>query len=291
MTKRNTKKGHRNAKSVEAKKAEVKGLLERLEEGVESVRTTEGWAKWLRFQASLYRYSWNNTMLISMQCPEASIVMGFRKWQDNDRQVRKGEKSIKILAPCFRKETNEKTGEETSVLAFFRTVSVFDVSQTDGEELPTPCQPLEGGDSGLYAALKAHSEKRGVPVRSEVIPGLAHGYYDCIGKFIATDSSDSQAQQAKTLAHEIAHSKLHADFSRDEQSRGDRELEAESVAFIVCNHFGLDTADYSFAYVANWKGDKAAEGLKKSASRIAKAAKEIIEALEEAADKAVSKAA
>jgi len=290
MTKQNSK-SRRNAKSVEAKKAEVQGLLDRLEEGVESVRSSEGWAKWLRFQSSLYRYSWNNTMLIAMQCPGASFVMGFRKWQEHDRQVRKGEKSIKILAPCFRKRTNEKTGEEESVLAFFRTVSVFDVSQTDGEELPLPCQPLEGGDSGLFAALKAHSEKRGVPVRSESISGGAHGYYDCVGKFIAVESSNSQAQQAKTLAHEIAHSKLHADFSRDEQTRGDRELEAESVAFIVCNHFGLETGEYSFAYVANWKGDGAVEGLKKSASRIAKAAKEIIEAVEEAASKAVSKAA
>lgn len=291
MTKQNTKKSRRNAKSVEAKKAEVQGLLDRLEEGVESVRSSEGWAKWLRFQASLYRYSWNNTMLIALQCPGASIVMGFRKWQEQDRQVRKGEKSIKILAPCFRKQTDKNTGEETSVLAFFRTVSVFDVSQTDGEELPLPCQPLEGGDSGLYAALKTHSEKRGVPVRTESIPGMAHGYYDCIGKFIAVESSNSQAQQAKTLAHEIAHSKLHADFSRDEQSRGDRELEAESVAYIVCNHFGLETGEYSFAYVANWKGAEAIKGLKKSASRIAKAAKEIIEALEEARDNAIAKAA
>lgn len=275
----------KNSKSLDEKKAEVQGLLDKLEEGIEDVRTSEGWAKWLTFQASLYRYSWNNTMLIAAQCPGASIVMGYRKWQAQGRQVHKGEKALKILAPSFRKVKveNTETGEvtEESRLMYFRAVSVFDVSQTEGDELPAPCKQLEGGDESLFDALKAQSEKRGVPVRLESIPSAANGYYDCIGKFIAVEESNAPAQRAKTLAHEIAHSMLHSDLSRDEQSRGDRELEAESVAFIVCQHFGLDTSGYSFGYVAHWKGDEAVKGLKASANRIAKAAKTIIEALEE----------
>jgi len=281
-------------KSVEEKKAEIQSLLSKLEEGVESVRTSEGWTKWLKFQASLYNYSWNNCMLIAMQCPTATVVMGYNKWLDHGRQVRKGEKGIRILAPCFKKveKTNEK-GEtkEESKLVYFRTVSVFDVSQTDGEEIPAPCQKLEGGDKELFDRLVAYSEGRRVPVRLENIAGSANGYYDCIGKFIAVKASNSPAQRTKTLAHEIAHSILHSDLSRDEQSREDRELEAESVAFVVCAHFGLDTSNYSFGYVATWKGEGAKEGLKKSAKRIADTAKQIINALEGASEKEMDEAA
>jgi len=265
---------------VEAAKAEVKALIEKMEAGVAELQSSEGWTKWLQFQANLYTYSWNNTWLIAVQCPGASIVMGYRKWQELGRQVKKGEKSIRILAPSFRKVEDKETGESKSILAYFRSVPVFDVSQTEGDEIPAPCHMLEGGDEGLFDALKAYSEAQGVPVELEDIQGPVNGYYDCVGKFIRVKSSNAPAQQAKTLAHEIAHSLLHSDLSRDEQSRGDRELEAESVAYIVCHHFGLDTGDYSFGYVAHWKKDEAKDGLKKSAKRIADAAKQIIEALE-----------
>lgn len=278
-------------KSVEDKKAEVQELLSKLEAGVESVRSSEGWAKWLQFQAALYRYSWNNTLLILAQCPGASVVMGYRAWQEQGRQVKKGERGIRILAPSFRKVEDPETGEETKKLVYFRTVSVFDLGQTEGDEVPAPCQKLEGGDEELYERLRAYSEHRRVPVRLEAIPGSANGYYDCIGKFIAIEKTNSPAQRTKTLAHEIAHSILHSDLSRDEQSREDRELEAESTAFVVCAHFGLDTSGYSFGYVANWKGEGAKEGLKKSAKRIADTAKKIIEALEGASEEAEKEAA
>lgn len=281
-TKKTSRKSSRKTSSpeaIEAKKAEVQDLLAKLEAGVEEVRTSEGWANWLKFQAALYNYSWNNCMLIALQCPGASVVMGYRSWQALGRQVRKGEKGIRILAPCFRKVEAED-GSEEKKLVFFRTVSVFDKSQTEGEDIPAPCQPLEGGDEELFNRLRTYSESRNVEVRVEAVPGSANGYYDCVGKFVVVDEANSPAQQTKTLAHEIAHSLLHSDLSRDEQSRDDRELEAESVAFVVCAHFGLDSSDYSFGYVASWKGDKAKEGLKKSAKRIADAAKKIINALE-----------
>jgi hypothetical protein len=272
------------SKSPEEKKAEVQDLLGKLEAGVESLRTSEGWAKWLTFQASLYRYSWNNCMLIAMQLPVASVVMGYRAWQDKGRQVKKGEKAIRILAPCFKKVADKETGKEESKLVYFRCVPVFDVSQTEGEAIPAPCTKLEGSDQGLFDALKAYSEARKVPVRLEAVMSGANGYYDCIGKFIAVEQKNAPAQQAKTLAHEVAHSILHTDLSKDEQSREDRELEAESVAFIVCQHFGLDTSSYSFGYVATWKGEGAKDSFRKSAKRIADAAKAIIEALEGTVD-------
>ena len=230
-------------------------------------------------------------MLIALQCPGASTVMGYRAWQAQGRQVRKGEKSIKILAPCFRKVENKETGEDEKKLVYFRTVAVFDVSQTEGEEVPSPCQRLEGGDSELFDRLRAYSEKQGVDVELISIPGSTNGYYDCVGRHIRIEKTNSQAQQTKTLAHEIGHSLLHSDLSRDEQSREDRELEAESVAFVVCAHFGLDTSSYSFGYVAHWKGEGAKEGLKKSAKRIADAAKKIINALEGTSEEEAEKEA
>ena len=280
----------KSSKSIEEKKAEVKGLLSTLEEGVEALQSSDGWQRWLDFQANLYSYSWNNTWLIASQLPEATIVMGYRAWQANGRQVRRGEKGIRILAPCFRKvEGND--GEEKR-LCYFRAVSVFDISQTEGEEVPSPCQKLEEKvDGNLFGLLRECSERRGVPVRLEAIQGPVNGYYDRIGKFIAVKESNPLAQRTKTLAHEIGHSILHSDLSRDEQSRQDRELEAESVAYIVCRHFGLDTSDYSFGYIAQWKGGEAKEGFKKSAKRISDAAKETIELVEAVIDGPAQKAA
>lgn len=288
---RGMKKRSYKGKLVDEKKAEVQGLLSQLEEGVEGIRNSEGWAQWLKFQAALHHYSWNNCLLIAYQMPGASIVMGYNAWRDNGRQVKKGEKGLRILAPCFRKVENKETGEDEKKLVYFRAVSVFDVSQTEGEEVPEPCTKLEGGDSALFNALKEVSEKNGVPVRLESVSGSANGYYDCVGKFIAVEKSNSVAQQTKTLAHEIGHSLLHGDLSRDEQSRQDRELEAESVAFVVCAHFGLDTSDYSFGYIAHWKGEGAKDGIKKSAKRIADAAKKVIDAVEAISEQVEQKAA
>lgn len=269
-----------------SKKEEVSALLKKLDAGVQSLQTTEGWVQWLKFQSSFYSYSWNNVLLIVSQCPNASYVMGYKKWQQLGRQVSKGEKSLRILAPSFKKD--KETGE--SVLAYFRSVPVFDISQTEGAEIPSLCQKLEGDSSQLFNALRAFSESRSVDVELEEMNDV-EGYFDSVGKHIRIRASNSSAQQTKTLAHEIARSILHSSESRFEQSRADRELEAESVAYIVCQHFGLDSSDYSFGYVATWKKEQAQKALKKSAGRIASAAKKIIEGIESQSEEEIADAA
>jgi len=266
-------------KSVEDKKAEVAALLTKAEEGVKSLKTSEGWKRWLSFQKSFHAYSLRNTMLIMCQYPEATQVTGFNTWKKHGRFVKKGEKSIRILAPSFRKvEKEDKSGEkkEEKILAYFRTVGVFDVTQTEGEELPSPVQTLDCDvDPELFNRLVKASV---VPVNREEC-SRGNGYYCSNERKIAVDSRLSPAQAIKTLVHEMAHSMLHADRDKQGLSRADAELEAESVAFIVCGAHGLDTSSYSFGYVTAWKGDNTAKTLKESAERICSCAKKILEAV------------
>jgi antirestriction protein ArdC len=265
-------------------KQEVKQLLTKLESGIAKLQTSEGWKSWLSIQSRLHNYSWNNTILILSQCPNATAVMGYQQWKHLGRQVRKGQKSIRILAPCFKKIENDK-GEKEKKLMYFRVVAIFDISQTDGPEIPKAGE-IEGTDNGLFEQLKAYSETNGVSVEVEEISTTANGYYDRKENRIAIKAGMPDAQSARVLAHEIAHSMLHADS--DDAERGDKELEAESVAFIICSHFGIETKDYSFPYVSSWTGAKGLEKLKRSAGRITKAASKIIEAIENTEMKAAA---
>lgn len=297
MARRNNK----NRKSNEDSRAEVKALLGTLNQGVKALVDSDEWTNWLKFASVFHNYSFNNTMLIGIQCPGATHVAGYRTWQKLGRQVRKGEKGIRILAPNgrarFSKESkNDETGEiETTEFSFmrFRAVSVFDISQTDGEAAPKRpgIERLTGDDNGLLDSLKAFAVAKGFSVTFRPVAGKANGHIDLLTKSIVVDSTLEPAQQAKTLAHEIGHGLLHTAFNQEELGRDDKELEAESVAFIVCNHFGLETASYSFAYLACWKGQAAIKGLKASATRITKAASEVIEALENADKAPLSQAA
>lgn len=276
-------------KSAEEKRAEVKALLGDLKEGVKTLVGSEEWTKWLTFKSRFHNYSFRNTLLIAFQSPDATHVAGYQAWKKLGRQVRKGELGIRILAPNgvarFKKEVTKANGEtEEKEFSFmrFRAVSIFDVSQTDGEELPKApgSSKLEGGDLGLIEALKAYSESNGCPVTFKPIEGSANGVYYTMKHCIEVDSTKSPAQKAKTLAHEIGHSLLHKGMLAETLGRDDKELEAESVAYIVCNHFGLKTADYSFGYLAHWKGKGADKGFAESAERICNTAKDVIEALE-----------
>jgi len=272
-------------------------VLQQLSEGIANLTSEPAWRAWLDMQAKLYKYSFFNCLLISIQRPDATACAGFRQWQQrHDRQVRTGEKAIWILAPIFRKikvvVKDEATGEEREetqeVLSFFKSVKVFDIGQTDGPDLPEPCKPLAGDDAGLYASLEAYAHKAGYTVAKESLGG-AHGYCNPVSEHIGIEVSDSPAQQAKSLAHEIGHAILHGDC---DMSRADAELEAESVAYIVCQHFGLDTARYSFEYITWWQGQAAKdvqEGLRASGVKISNAAKKVIAGVErelEAAAKA-----
>jgi len=287
-------------KSPEEKRAEVKALLGDLKEGVENLVNSEEWTKWLGFRSKFHSYSFRNTLLIGFQCPSATQVAGYQAWKKLGRQVRKGEKGIRILAPSgvarFKKEVTNSAGEvEEKEYSFtrFRAVSIFDVSQTDGDELPKApgsCK-LEGEDGGLIEVLKVYSEANGCPVVFKPIEGGAHGAYYPLEHRIEVDSTNPQAQQAKTLAHEIGHSLLHKGMLATTVARDDKELEAESVAFIVCKHFGLETAEYSFSYLAHWKGKGADKAFAESAKRICDTANTIIEALETKASETLAEAA
>lgn len=278
----------KSKKSSEERQAEVKGLLETLKQGVSDLISTEAWTNYLAFQSKFHAYSFSNTMLIHMQCKTATQVAGFQTWKKMKRFVRKGEKGIRILAPAglvnFEKKAPDGDVKKHSFMRF-KTVSVFDVSQTDGEAVPAQPEDvtrLQGGDEGLIARLVEFTKFRGGTVTFKAIEGEANGYCYPTQKAITVDSNLSPAQQAKTLAHEIGHMLLHAGC-QDLMSREDKELEAESVAYIVCNAFGLETAEYSLGYISYWAGKSADKGFKASAERIVKASQEVIDALEKAA--------
>lgn len=255
-------------KTADERRAEAEALQERITEQVEQLRDTEAWQQFLNFAQSLHSYSLNNLMLIVAQCPTASHVTGFRKWQQLGRQVRKGERSIKIFGYAERKA---RDGEDTEnmkhnakgepVVPYFPILSVFDMSQTDPTYEwvdPSSAQRLEGDDSaGIYAAAHDYITGQGWIVTREPIPGEANGYTVTDGsRAIIVDENLSDAQAAKTLLHEIAHALMHEQDQPGEYitHRGLKETEAESVAYIVAGILGLDTSAYSIGYVAGWSG-------------------------------------
>lgn len=262
----------------------TQAALEKLEAGLEQLLHSDQWAEHLKAQSRFHSYSFNNCLLIAMQYPEATQIAGFNAWKKLGRSVSKGEKAIWILAPLRykREEEDPETGEAIEHLGVrgFKTVPVFDLAQTEGEPLATaPVGPLTGDDQGLFEALKQFSEQRGWLVKLEPLNG-PNGVCRFRSHDIGVDSMLSPIHRAKTLAHEIAHSLLH-DPSQYKEHRGDMELEAESTAFVVLDHFGLDSGDYSFGYVAHWQQDNdAITQLKQVGQRIQSAAKQVIDALE-----------
>ena len=253
-------------------------------------------------------YSFNNTMLIAMQKPDATLVAGFKAWQKNfDRHVKKGEKGIRILAPAPYKikEEQEKldpvTGEimldkngmpiteEVEIkIPAFRVVPVFDVSQTDGKELPDiGVNELSGSVEDYEDFMQALTEVSPVPITYEDIEGEVKGYFHTTDHRIAIQEGMSQSQTVKTAIHEVAHAKLH-DRERNQdidavldKDRNTQEVEAESVAYTVCQHFGIDTSDYSFGYIAGWSSDRDMKELKSSLDTIRKTASELITGIED----------
>lgn len=258
--------------------------LELLHENVEEIRNSEQWKRALDVRAKLHSYSFSNAMLIALQCPDATMVAGYRKWQDLGRQVRKGEKSIAILAPMVKKEEDEETGEKVRKVIGFRAARVFDVKQTDGEEIPEPPQPqiLDGHEEGAqaaYARLCEYVHGLGCTIETcspEELPGNAHGCYELDSKRIRVRNDVPALQLLKTAIHETAHAVLHSDGVRREELHV-VELEAESAAYLVARELGFDTGAYSFHYLAHWTGDT--DDLIKSGDRALKAAESITQAL------------
>ena len=293
------------AKDTEGK---VKEVTERLEAGVRELFESERYQAYLKAMSKFHDYSLNNTLLILMQKPDASLVAGFGKWRDDfERHVKRGEKGIKIFAPApytIKKEA-EKIDPDTGQpvigadgkpvmeqreikIPAFKVVSVFDVSQTDGKEIPDlSVDALTGSVEQYEDFWRVLKEVSPVPVELEKIEGGAHGYYHLEEKRIAIDEGMSELQTLKTAIHEIAHAKLHtidkdapATEQADRPDRRTREVQAESVAYAVCQHYGLDTSDYSFAYVAGWSRDQDMPVLKASLERIRATAAELIDGME-----------
>ena len=286
----------------------LKEITDRLEQGIAELFDSERYREYLKVMSKFHNYSFNNTLLIAMQKPDASLVAGFSAWKNNfGRNVMKGQKGIKIIAPSpfkIRQEVEKidphtqkpiigKDGKpvteekEVKILAY-KVVSVFDVSQTEGKELPDIAVDELTGDVDRYKDFFAALEKTSpVPIAFENIGGGSHGYYHLEDKRIAINEGMSELQTLKTAIHEIAHAKLHdidLNAPKDEQPRVDRrtrEVEAESVAYTVCQHYGLDTSDYSFGYVAGWSSGRELSELKSSLETIRSAAAEIINSIDE----------
>lgn len=249
-------------------------LLESLTAGIEKLLSSDNWKRYLSVQARFHNYSFNNTMLIMIQCPEATRVAGFKSWIKLNRMVRKGEKAIWILAPMSKKEIDAQ-GIEKQKMIGFRTVPVFDISQTDGEELPEVCHKLSGeADSVIYDNLVKVATGIGFKVSMEILDG-PNGYCNHGTKQIVIESRNDSIQQTKTLAHELGHAIMH----ETSYERHLMELEAESVAYIVCANLGIESDDYSFGYVAGWAGEKAVDNIKASAKVIIKTANQILDGM------------
>lgn len=259
----------------------IEGITEKLEQGLKNLLDSESWKEYLKTLSRFHQYSFNNCILIKMQYPEASRVAGYKTWQSMGRQVRKGEKAISILAPCPHKKTIEVEKEDGTIelkavsFTTYRAVNVFDIKQTDGKELPTVCNSLTGDVEGYERLRKVLAGVAPVPVEDEDIKGGAHGYYSFTDSRIAIKRGMSEAQTIKTTVHEIAHSMMHGANCDREQA----EVEAESVAYTVCQYLGIDSGDYSFGYLAGWS-DGNMDALKKSLAAIQKTAHTIIEGIE-----------
>jgi hypothetical protein len=252
--------------------------IKMLREGLRNIVNSEDFQKFLAFRSRFHRYSWQNSILIACQRPEASYVAGYRRWESMGRHVRHHEKAIRIWAPLLCSRKIEKEGEEKTVKSVcgFRTVCVFDIGQTDGAPVPQPpvAKLLQGNDDGgLFSRLVGFLNKRGVTVRLER-PRCegANGEYDREEKVVRISPDLAPAQRAKTTAHEAGHALLHdsADISRSVA-----ETEAEAVAFLVTARFGIESGQYSFPYIGTWSAGKI-EMLEESLCRIDRAYREIV---------------
>ncbi len=253
----------------------INEAIDRLAKAVDDVRASDTFPAYLDAQARFHDYSWHNCWMIFSQRPDATRVAGYRTWQALGRQVRKGESGIAIFAPMhFKREVEADDGTtDTEDRIAFRIVHVFDVAQTDGAELPNvDCPTIDGAADDLLADLLRVAESRGIAVAFQPVCGGAFGV-SRKGK-IDIDNTHPTGQQAKTLAHELAHEALHWE-DRGPLTRTIAELEAESVAYVVSRHFGLDTEVRSSAYIALWKGD--GKAMRESMDRIAKTARAIID--------------
>jgi len=280
-------------------------LTDKLENGVKDLFESQRYTEYLCAMSRFHHYSFGNVMLILLQCPTATKVAGYNTWKkDFSRQVKSQETGIKILAPCpytktiRREKIDSKTGrpvlDETGrpvteivrePAQYYKVVTVFDISQTEGKELPTLSSVLTGDVAQFEAMTAALGTLSPVPIAYEDFPNDAKGYFSNAEGRIVVKPGMSQRQTLKTLIHEIAHAKLHArtevlEAEPPQKDRRTREVEAESIAYVVCQHFGIDTTGYTFGYIAGWSKNKELPELRASLACIRSTAAELIGGME-----------
>ena len=290
----------------QTEKQKVQELTDKLERGLTELFNSESYKNYLSTMSKFHNYSFNNTLLIAMQKPEASLVAGYKAWQKNfERHVNKGEKAIRILAPTpykikeerdkidpvtqeimLDRDGNPQKEEVEITIPAFCAVSVFDVSQTDGKQIPElEAKELLSEVERYQDMIHAVEAVSLVPIEMEEIAGESKGYFDREARRIAVQENMSESQTLKTMIHEVAHSMLHnKEVEQDEQARKDRntkEVEAESIAYTVCQHLGVDTSEYSFGYIVGWSSGRDTKELKSSMDTIRRTASELITGIEE----------
>ena len=275
----------------ERREQKVEAIMSQLETGVDEMFTSDKYRTYLITMSKFYNYSLYNCMLIAMQTEgKASYIAGYKAWQDKfNRHVKSGEKALQILAPVphkFKKKVENDDGTTEEVEAqylSYRVVSVFENTQTEGEELPTIVKELpesekESRCKRLFARISKLST---CPVSVEKIDGQSHGYFSPSKGIIVVKEGLTNTQSVKTLIHELAHSKMHGKGCEWEKvDRETMEVQAESVAYVVCSRLGIDSSEYSFGYIAGWSKDRKREELKASLKAIKKIASEIIDGIE-----------
>lgn len=283
------------------KEEKTKQAFEMIEQGVKDVYSSDNFRKYLSCCSKFHSYSLNNTLLILAQKPDATLVAGYNAWQRNfNRHVDKGERGLIILAPVTSKITQlmDKADEDGNPILDengdpikeervinqlrFTTTTVFDISQTSGEPLPSLIHNLTGSSDEILAFIDSVKNICTIPIdyhspsKDAVLAGGAKGYYSIAEDRIVLNMELEDMQIAKTLIHEYSHSILHKKTDKDSDQR---EIEAESLAFVLCDHFGIDTSDYSFGYIASYAAQDEAK-LKTILSNIQSTAHEMIDKLE-----------
>ena len=273
------------AKWAAEQEEKLKNAEQMLSDGVKEIYTSEKYADYLRFYSGFHQYSFCNSLLIMLQKPDASHCASYADWKKKGRSVRKGEKGIVIRVPTPKKFKVEdpKTGEEKEVSKmFYKLGTTFDISQTEGKEIPEICSQLKASVSN-YTDILDHIRKAS-PVKidfEDMEHSHANVYYSVAENRIVVRNNMSESQSIKTAVHETAHALLHGKGKAEEKADRDlKELQAESVAYIVCNFLGIDTSDYSFGYVAGWAADKTAKKLEKNLTVISDTAKVILKSFE-----------
>lgn len=292
----------KNKKTTKDRQEVLKALTEQLEKSIQDFMESEKYKAFLSSMAKFHNYSLNNQILIAVQKPDSTLCAGYTTWQKQNRYVKKGEKGIKIICPSpYKKEYLKDVIDKTTgkpellpdgrtkqkivqkVIPFFKVGYVYDISQTEGQPLPEIADILEGDlDEGLKSLKEAMLQASPVPVCFQPIDGETNGFYSPAAGEIVVDSTLSEKQSLKTLIHETAHALLHnPEASSSQSTRETKEVEAESVAYVVCQYFGLDTSDYSFGYIAGWSSGKGTPELKASLENIRNTSNEIISNVEQ----------